>query len=178
MGNTVLHATGDHGVSCRLIYEGKQQTGNEKDPSAALGMTKRGNASRPFLFDSHRGSQPPALRATSFQRKAGEEVKTHLPPSCGRGMPEGQGVGRREKERSQPPPLRLTPCGGRRENAAFPHRHFERKREIFFVRGQISAVRKADHGKHRSPYDFIPLRKSTSASSLPHTKAFSTRKSL
>ena len=47
----MLHATGDHGVSCRLIYEGKQQTANEKDPSAALGMTKRGNASRPFLFN-------------------------------------------------------------------------------------------------------------------------------
>ena len=41
-------------------------------------------------------SQPPALRATSFQRKAGEVVKNHLPPSDGRGMPEGQGVGRRE----------------------------------------------------------------------------------
>ena len=42
-------------------------------------------------------SQPPALRATSFQRKAGEVVKNHLPPSHGRGMPEGQGVGRRRK---------------------------------------------------------------------------------
>ena len=38
-------------ASCRWIYEGKQQTANEKDPSAALGMTKRGNASRPFLFN-------------------------------------------------------------------------------------------------------------------------------
>ena len=42
-------------------------------------------------------SQPPALRATSFQRKEGEEVKNHLLPSDGRGMPEGQGVGRRRK---------------------------------------------------------------------------------
>ena len=67
----MLHVTGDHGASCRWIYEGKQQTANEKDPSAALGMTKRGNASRPFLFNPER-SQPPALRATSFQRKEGE----------------------------------------------------------------------------------------------------------
>ena len=47
----MLHVTGDHGASCRWIYEGKQQTASEKDPSAALGMTKRGNASRPFLFN-------------------------------------------------------------------------------------------------------------------------------
>ena len=42
-------------------------------------------------------SQPPVLRATSFQRKEGKAVKNHLPPSQGRGMPEGQGVGRRRK---------------------------------------------------------------------------------
>ena len=30
------------------------------------------------------------------------------PPSYGRGMPEGQGVGRRRKELSQPPALRAT----------------------------------------------------------------------
>ena len=30
-----------------------------------------------------------------FQRKEKKVVKTYLPPSCGRGMPEGQGVGRR-----------------------------------------------------------------------------------
>ena len=35
--------------------------------------------------------------ATSFQRKEGEVVKNHLLPSDGRGMPEGQGVGRRRK---------------------------------------------------------------------------------
>ena len=29
-------------------------------------------------------SQPPALRATSFQRKEGEVVKTYLPPFQGR----------------------------------------------------------------------------------------------
>ena len=31
------------------------------------------------------------------------------------------------------------------------HRHFERKREIFFVRGQARNVRGADSGKHRAP---------------------------
>ena len=39
-------------------------------------------------------SQPPALRATSFQRKEGEAgCVAHLPPSLGRGTPEEQGVG-------------------------------------------------------------------------------------
>ena len=37
-----------------------------------------------------------------------------------------------------------------RECAAFPHRHFERKREIFFVRGQTKEARMTDHGKHRT----------------------------
>ena len=86
----------------------KTERGNEKDPSAALGMTKRGKAASHF-FSFRYGSQPPPLRGTSFQRKEGEAVKaiypfqrkekkvvkTYLPPSCGRGMPEGQGVGRR-----------------------------------------------------------------------------------
>ena len=39
----------------------------------------------------------------------------------------------------------------RYENAAFPHCHFERKREIFFVRGQAKDVRIAASGKHRAP---------------------------
>ena len=45
------------------------------------------------------------------------------------------------------------PQGGRLryENAAFPHCHFERKREIFFVRGQAKDVRIAASGKHRAP---------------------------
>ena len=41
--------------------------------------------------------------------------------------------------------------GLRYENAAFPHCHFERKREIFFVRGQAKDVRIAASGKHRAP---------------------------
>ena len=86
----------------------KTKTGNEKDPSAALGMTKRENASSHFF--SFRGSQPPPLRGTSFQRKEGT---TRMP---------------------------LSPCC-----------HFERMREIFFVRGETKEVRKADHGKHHMP---------------------------
>ena len=51
----------------------------------------------PFPVGGRSGrSQPPALCATSFQRKEGEEVRNHLPPSQGRGMPGGQGVGRRQ----------------------------------------------------------------------------------
>ncbi len=55
---------------------------------------------------------------------------------------------------SQPPPLRTPPFRGRRENALFLHRHFERKREIFFVRGQAKAVREAGNGKHRASCDW------------------------
>ena len=36
-----------------------------------------------------------------------------------------------------------------------PYRHFERKREIFFVRDRSGKVRTADNGKHRIPSDFI-----------------------
>ena len=35
-------------------------------------------------------------------------VKNHLPPSDGRGMPEGRGLAEGEKERSQPSALRAT----------------------------------------------------------------------
>ena len=76
----------------------KRNTANEKDPSAALGMTKRGEAHLTLFFQSHSGSQPPPLRGTSFRRKEGE--------------------------------CRLS-CS----KAFSPPRHFERKREIFFVRG-------------------------------------------
>ena len=56
--------------------------------------------------------------------------------------------------RSQPPLLRPPSSRGRRENALFPYRHFERKREIFFVRGQATAVREAGNGKHRASCDW------------------------
>ena len=54
----------------------KKETGNEKDPSAALGMTKRGKATSHF-FSFRYGSQPPPLRGTSFQRK---EVECRITP--------------------------------------------------------------------------------------------------
>ena len=91
----------------------KRETRNEKDPSAALGMTKRGKATSHF-FSFRYGSQPPPLRGTSFQRKEGD---TRMPFS--------------------------------------PYRHFERKREIFFVHDRSGKVRTADNGKHRIPSDFI-----------------------
>jgi len=72
----------------------KTETGNEKDPSAALGMTKRGNVfSHSFLLRCEPTSTP--FVSPSFQRKEGD---TRMPLSL--------------------------------------YRHFERKREIFFVRGQ------------------------------------------
>ena len=69
---------GKHRASCdwgsrRFIQAAlrrKTETGNEKDPSAALGMTKRGNVSSHFFL--FRSSQPPPLRGTSFQGKEGE----------------------------------------------------------------------------------------------------------
>ena len=89
----------------------KRETGNEKDPSAALGMTIRGKAYLIFfLTDSV--SEPPSLRGTSFQRKEGD---TRMPLS--------------------------------------PYRHFERKREIFFVCDRSRHGRTADNGKHRTPCD-------------------------
>ena len=39
------------------------------------------------------------------------------------------------------------------EDAVPPYRHFERKREIFFVRDRSGKVRTADSGKHRTPCD-------------------------
>ena len=77
---------------------------NEKDPSAALGITIRRGL--PHFFSSRPGSQPP--------------------------------------------PFGAPPSGGRREYAAFSHRHFERKREIFFVCGQAKEARMTDHGKRRT----------------------------
>ena len=47
-------------------------------------------------------SQPPALCATSIQRKEGEAgCVAHLPPSLGRGTSEGQGVGRAKHGKCQ-----------------------------------------------------------------------------
>ena len=60
----------------------KTETGNEKDPSAALGMTKRGNASFHF-FSTCCGSQPRLVALGSpFQ---GKGLAWSFPPSYRRG---------------------------------------------------------------------------------------------
>ena len=77
-----------------------------------------------------------------------------LSPSLGRGTPEGQGVGRR-RNRAKPTSgatRHLLPEEGGRM-PPFLHRHFERKREIFFIRDRSGKVRTADNGKHRTPCD-------------------------
>ena len=77
----------------------KTETGNEKDPSATLGMTKRGNASF-HSFSTCCGSQPRlAALGSPFQ---GKGLAWTLPPSYGRRCPEGAEVGwgwRYERER-------------------------------------------------------------------------------
>ena len=68
----------------------KTETGNEKDPSPALGMTKRGNASF-HSFSTCCGSQPRlAALGSPFQ---GKGLAWTLPPSYGRRCPEGAEVG-------------------------------------------------------------------------------------
>ena len=60
----------------------KTETGNEKDPSAALGMTKRGNASF-HSFSTCCGSQPRlAALGSPFQ---GKGLAWTLPSSYGEG---------------------------------------------------------------------------------------------
>ena len=106
----------------------KTETGNEKDPSAALGMTKRGNASF-HSFLTCCGSQPRlAALGSPFPGKGFAWI---LPPSYGRRCPEGAEVGwgkRYEKKwgnasqvddirehpsaaARSPLPQTITPCG-------------------------------------------------------------------
>ena len=79
----------------------KTEMGNEKDPSPALGMTKRGNASF-HSFSTCCGSQPRlAALGSPFQ---GKGLAWTLPPSYGRRCPEGAEVGggkQDEKERGE-----------------------------------------------------------------------------
>ena len=60
----------------------KTETGNEKDPSAALGMTKRGNASS-HSFSTCWGSQPRLAALGSPVQ--GKGLAWTLPPSYGEG---------------------------------------------------------------------------------------------
>ena len=67
------HASCDWGVRhlMQTALRRKTEMGNEKDPSAALGMTKRERRiSQPF--SNRCVSQSPPLRGTSFHRKEGE----------------------------------------------------------------------------------------------------------
>ena len=67
----------------------KTETGNEKDPSAALGMTKRGNASF-HSFSTCCGSQPRlAALGSPFQ---GKGLAWTLPPSYGEGCETGMAL--------------------------------------------------------------------------------------
>ena len=94
----------------------KTETGNEKDPSAALGMTKR-ERHISHSFSLRYGSQFTPLR------KPTSAPSGHLLPKEGGRIPFS------------------------------PHRHFERKREIFFVCDGSGKVRTADNGKHHTPSD-------------------------
>ena len=52
----------------------KTETGNEKDPSAALGMTKRGNASFHSFSTCCESQPPPRCARQSLPRKGAREV--------------------------------------------------------------------------------------------------------
>ena len=198
----------------------KRETGNEKDPSAAFGMTIRGKAYLTFFFTPLRKPTSGAPRHL-LPKEGGRMVKAIYPLPVEGGCPKGRGLASffaaKPPSLSLPPwgrgtasavdrvlslmahlrrspsslsyrqyPIRLAPlatfptrgrlCFGntaipiqppplrgtsfqRKEgecrlpyNKAFsPHRHFERKREIFFVCGGSGKVRTADNGKHRTP---------------------------
>ena len=79
----------------------------------------------------------------------GKGLAWTLPPSYGRRCPEGAEVGWGKRY----PRHKAFPNGeGCDTRMPFsPYCHFERKREIFFVRGQAKDVRIAASGKHRAP---------------------------
>ena len=89
----------------------KTETGNEKDPSAALGMTKRGNVS-PFFHSAREANLRPF----------------GAPPSKGR-RENAAGIGLPFLAHR----LRGVPLRGKEKECRSSHRHFERKREIFSV---------------------------------------------
>ena len=92
-----------YGASRSLLSNTLRLTANEKDPSAALGMTKRGNASSCFFHSATEANLRPF----------------GAPPS----------KGRRENA-----PHRLPMKKAYDTRIPLSHiRHFERKREIFFV---------------------------------------------
>ena len=147
----MLHVTGDHGASCRWIYEGKQQTANEKDPSAALGMTKRGNASRPFLFNPEQKpiSAPSGHLLPEEGGRSGMSNPSTPFPWKGDARRAGGWLKAKKSEanlrRYAPPPSR-----GRRENAAFPTSSFRAEaRNLFRSRSGKSCE---GSGERETPY--------------------------
>ena len=91
----------------------------------------------PFLFTLLRKPTPPCCA-----RRA---------PSKGRGS---RGYSLLPMEGGSMPPHRLPMKKAYDTRIPLPHiRHFERKREIFFVCGQAKNVRGADSGKHCPPCD-------------------------
>ena len=147
----MLHVTGDHGASCRWIYEGKQQTANEKDPSAALGMTKRGNASRPFLFNPEQKPTSGATRHLLPEEGGRSGMSNPSTPFPWKGDARRAGGWPKTKEseanlrRYAPPPSK-----GRRENAAFPASSFRAEaRNLFRSRSGKSCE---GSGERETPY--------------------------
>ena len=115
----------------------KTETGNEKDPSAALGMTKRGNASFhsfPFLFNLLRKPTPPRCARQPLPR---EGACVDTPSFLWKGG---------ECRLTDFPQRRLTI-----RECRFPHIVISSESEkIFFVCGQAKDVRIAASGKHRA----------------------------
>ena len=117
IGRTVFHADGI-----------TKENGNGKR-KRSLGCARDDETRErlfPFLFNLLQKPIPPRCARQPLPRE-GARVDNSLLPS----------YGRRENAASQT----FHEEGLRYENAAFPHCHFERKREIFFVRGQAKNVR-------------------------------------
>ena len=123
----------------------KTETGNEKDPSAALGMTKRGNASF-HSFSTCCGSQPRlAALGSPFQ---GKGLAWTRPPSCGRRCPKGAevGWGKHYPRWTKPSPRGE---GLRYEDAVFPILSFRAKvRNLFRSRSGKGCE---DSGEREAP---------------------------
>ena len=68
----------------------------------------KGDARRAGGWPKENESEANLHRFSLLPEEGGRSGENYLLPSRGRGMPEGQGVGRRQRERSQPPALRAT----------------------------------------------------------------------
>ena len=81
------HTPNNWGSRCfmQTALRRKTKTGNEKDPSAAFGMTKRENASSHFF--SFRGSQPPPSARPFFKGLLSCHVKAPLVKTTKREYP-------------------------------------------------------------------------------------------